>query len=265
MISKDKKMIIIMLMICSLILMGCSDNNDLKNKQLNKSNQDMCELIHFNHVFGQIKYKYLERNLVNFCDSKKELKYIVKGITDFVEKLDDFNIEYLSAMDKDYNLVCNHFSSDEENNVDLCLRGKDIGLNSSLLFVIHNHPSNNPLQSESDVFLFSKYNVKYNIVFTQKNGIFILKNDGADEYDIQRGWEDTFQKMNNCYKRNNLSSYNGEYIKYINGLISRKELKNNLTGGTFKHMGSNIDKGIAFFSESMEKHNVKTLYINPKF
>ena len=90
--------------------MGCGSANDLDKKITNKANHDISELIHINHEFRQRNYEKLERKLSAFCDNKKELKHIVNRIIDFVEKLEDSDIEYLSAMDMDYNLVCDHYS-----------------------------------------------------------------------------------------------------------------------------------------------------------
>ena len=167
-----KKIIIILLLALLLILMGYNGVDDLDKKIKNKAKHDIFELTQFNHVFQQNKYKKLKRKLTAFCDNKKELDHIVSGIIDFIEKLKDFDMEYLSAMDMDYNLVCDHYSIHKKNNVNLCPKGKEISKQSSLLFVIHNHPSNIPLPSENDIISLSTYNVKYNIVYTKNKGIF---------------------------------------------------------------------------------------------
>ena len=230
-----------MLPVLLLLAMGCANADNSDRKHLDKSVSDICELTHFSQEFRQGNYKKLEKKLSNFCDDEKELKCIVKEILDFSRQLADDDIEYLSAMDMDFNLVCNQYSIKEADKVDLCPEGKE---KSALLFVIHNHPSYIPLQSHGDVMSFARYNVKYNIVYTQKNGIFILKNDGADSYDIKMGWEDTFQKMRNHYIENNFGAYEKEYLNFCRGIITHREFAVNLNSNVVEHMENNIDISI---------------------
>ena len=136
------KIIIVLLLVLLLIVMGCCSGDDSDNIMATDSTHGICELIHMSYDFGQKNRRKLKEKLSVFCDNDEELACIVDGIIDFVEKLKDSNIEYLSAMDMDYNLVCDHYTINEWGNVDLCPEGKEIGMKSSLLFVIHNHPSN---------------------------------------------------------------------------------------------------------------------------
>lgn len=260
--TMTKKIFIILLLVLLLLVMGCSDADDLDKKITKKADHDIFGLIQFNHESRQSMYGKLERKLSKFCDSKKELNHIVNGIIDFVEKLEDYDIEYLSAMDMDYNLVCDHYSIQKENKVNLCPEGKEIAKKSSLLFVIHNHPSDIPLQSENDIMSLSIYNVKYNIVYTQNKGIFILKSKNADDYDSIMGWNDTFQMMKNHYKKNNPKSYNYLYNLYFRGIIPRNEFMNKETYKVLEHMGENIDVSVLAFEKCMNRHNINVLYIS---
>jgi hypothetical protein len=242
--------------------MGCSDADDLDKKITKKADHDIFELIQFNHESRQSMYEKLERKLSKFCDSKKELNHIVNGIIDFVEKLEDFDIEYLSAMDMDYNLICDHYTLHEQNKVVLCPKGKETGKTSALLFVIHNHPSNIPLQSYKDIMSFAIFNVKYNIVYTQNRELFIIKNSGADTYDIKMGWNDTIQEMRKHYMKNDSDSYNYEYSKYLCGFITPKELVKTIGRSVIEYMGQNINETVPTFKECMGKHNVDTIYLS---
>ena len=149
----------------------------------------------------------IRNNLKNFVDNEKELGAMTSFIMEYMGNLENRNKESLSAMDLNFNLVCDQYTNKESSGVSLCPKGKKAS-KKGLLFVIHNHPSNNPLQSYGDLMNFADYNVKYNIVFTEENGLFILKNKGADKSDIQRAWDNIFDEMKDHFKTNNSKSYN---------------------------------------------------------
>lgn len=186
---------------------------------------------------GKPKVKWtkdsLREKLSGFVDNEEELDYLVDGILDYMNNIENRNIEYLNAMDNNFNVVCNQHTLDESGGVNLCPDGITASEKQGLLFIIHNHPSNNPLQSKGDVLCFGRYNAKYNLVFTEEQGLIILKNNGADYYDIQMGWNDIFQKMKEHYRLNNPKAYNEEYNKYHSGLITRKDLKRNIEKKSF--------------------------------
>ena len=163
-------------------------------------------------------------------------------------------------MDLNFNLVCDQYTNKESGGVSLCPKGKKAS-KKGLLFVIHNHPSNNPLQSYGDLMNFADYNVKYNIVFTEENGLFILKNNGADKSDIQRAWDNIFDEMKDHFKTNNSKSYNEEYDNYVLGVLSRKDLKKNIWSKVIKHMGNNINKSKEVYESCMVEVNVEVLSV----
>ena len=109
---------------------------------------------------------------------------------------------------------------------------------------------------------FVTYNIKYNMIYTPENGITILKNNGADYYDIKMGWEDTFQKMRENYIKNDYESYKKECNNFYRGIISHKEFSINLNNNVVKHMENNINLSMQVLKENMEKYNVATIYIN---
>lgn len=213
---------------------------------------------------GKPKIKLTENQirdtLKNFVDTKKELNAMTSFIMEYMVNLDNRNKESLSAMDLNFNLVCDQYTNKESGGVSLCPKGKKAS-KKGLLFVIHNHPSNNPLQSYGDLMNFADYNVKYNIVFTEENGLFILKNNGADKSDIQRAWDNIFDEMKDHFKTNNSKSYNEEYDNYVLGVLSRKDLKKNIWSKVIKHMGNNINKSKEVYESCMVEVNVEVLSV----
>ena len=77
------------------------------------------------------------------------------------------------------------------------------------------------------------------------------------------GWNDIYQKMKEYYKINNSISYNEEYEKYNLGLISRKQLKNNIKNKVIQYMGDNPDMSKEVYEECMSKRNIGVFDITP--
>ncbi|WP_407454424.1 phage minor head protein [Methanobrevibacter sp.] len=205
----------------------------------------------------------LREELSSFTDSERELTELTNAVWEYMNTLKNRNVESLSAMGHDYNMYCTQFSIDSHKGVDLCPDGLDEAGKRGLLFVIHNHPSNNPLQSEGDIWGFAEYNVKYNIVFTERCGLFILKNDGATSDDIKQGWEDIYEFMREDFKSKNSTEY-----WHIIDLVEHAGLDDDLYDSmmykkVMEHMSKNKKLSIHVFKEKMSQHNVGVFHIKP--
>lgn len=216
---------------------------------------------------GKPKIKWTEESLreelSEFTDSQKELDCLVKGIMDYMIKIENRNIEYLNAIDNKHQVVCDQFTIDESAEVKLCPKGIKASKNQGLLFVIHNHPTNNPLQSEGDIRGFAKYNIKYNISFTEEEGLFILKNNGSTSENIIKGWNDIYQAMYEDFKTSN----SGDYWHIID-LIEHASLGNDeydalIYKGVIEHMSNNRKFSEEVYIEKMTKQNIGVKHINP--
>lgn len=216
---------------------------------------------------GKPKIKWtresLRIQLSNFTDSQKELDMLVDGIMDYMENLENRNIEFLSAMGNDYKMYCTQHDIDSYKEIELCSKGVKEAKNNGLFFVIHNHPSNNPLQSEGDIEGFAFYNIKYNIVFTEKEGLFILKNNLSTKEDIMQGWNDIYQYMLEDFKSTNSNEY-----WHIIDLVNHAGLDDDLYDSmiykkVIEHMSNNKELSVNIFKEKMSAHNVDTVHIKP--
>ena len=204
----------------------------------------------------------LNDQLSSFTDSKKELDEIVEAVMYYMNNIENRNKEFLSAMNNDFKMVCTQHPGDLRG-VSLCPKGKKAAENEGLLFVIHNHPSNNPLQSEGDIIGFAEYNVKYNVVFTENEGLFILKNNGATEEDIKQGWDDIYQFMFENFKASNSNEY-----WHIIDLVNNAGLDDDMYDSmmyekVIGHMSNNKKLSISVYKEKMDNHNVGVYHIGP--
>lgn len=216
---------------------------------------------------GKPKIKWTEESLrgelSEFTDSQKELDCLVKGIMDYMNKIENRNIEYLNAIDNSHNIVCNQFTIDKSGEVKLCPEGIKASENQGLLFVIHNHPSNNHLQGEGDIQGFAEYNTKYNISFTEEEGLFILKNNGATSEDILKGWNDIYQVMYEDFKKSSSEKY-----WHIIDLVEHASLGNDeydslIYSEVIEHMSNNRKLSEEVYIEKMTKQNIEVIHINP--
>ena len=132
-----------------------------------------------------------------------------------------------------------------------------------LFFVIHNHPSNNPLHSEGDVNGFAEYNVKYNIVFTEEQGVLIFKNDSAIKEDIIKGWKDTYNDMFADLKKDYSSNYYHILDLYMNGGLKDDEFGELVYDEIINHMSENVELSIEYFIKNMQKYGVDVTHITP--
>lgn len=216
---------------------------------------------------GKPKIKWtkdsLRARLSNFADSQKELDLLVDGIMDYMENLENRNIEFLSAMGNDFKMYCTQHDINSHKGVDLCPKGIKEAKNKGLFFVIHNHPSNNPLQSESDIKAFAHYGVKYNIVFTERRGLLILKNNSKDELTIKDTWNKIFDKMKNRFIEKDYESYKKEEKMWISKVNSRDKFKRNIKTKVKDYMSENIEESLGVYYECMVSSGIGITLISP--
>lgn len=205
----------------------------------------------------------LRAKLSHFVDSNQELDLLVEGVMDYMNNLENRNIEFLSAMGNDYKMYCKQHDINSHKGVDLCSEGVKEAKNNGLFFVIHNHPSNNPLQSEEDIKAFAYYCVKYNIVFTERRGLLILKNNSKDELTIKDAWNKIFDKMKNRFIEKNYEDYKKEEKMWIAGVNSRKEFKENIKTKVNEYMSGNIEESLGVYYECMVSSGLGITLISP--
>lgn len=213
----------------------------------------------------EIKWTYdsLRAQLSNFVDSKKELDMLVDGIIDYMNNIENRNIEFLSAMGNDYEMYCTQYDINLYNGVDLCPEGIKEAKNNGLFFVIHNHPSNNPLQSEADIKAFAHYGVKYNIVFTERRGLLLLKNNSKDELTIKDTWNKIFDKMKMKFIEKDYESYKKEETLWIARVNTRDKFKNNIKTKVKDYMSENIEESLGVYYECMVSSGLGITLISP--
>lgn len=204
----------------------------------------------------------LKEQLSNFTDSEKELNKIVEAVMDYMNNIENRNKEFLSAMNNDFKMVCTQYPGDSRG-VSLCPKGKKSAKNGGLLFVIHNHPSNNPLQSEGDIKGFAEYNVKYNIVFTERRGLLILKNNNSDDLNIITAWNNIFDKMKSRFIEVHPDIYKEEERKLLLGVSSRTKFKNNIKSEVKSYMSNNIEESLGIYYDCMVDSNIGMVLISP--
>ncbi len=110
---------------------------------------------------------------------------------------------------------------------------------------------------------FAEYGIKYNIVFTENEGLFILNNVDATKNGIKQAWNDIYQFMLDDFKTNNDKEYN-----HILDLVNHAGLDDNLYDSmlydkVIEHMSNNKELSIEVFKEKMAKHNVNVTHMKP--
>lgn len=205
----------------------------------------------------------IRKKLSGIVDSEDELDNLTTGIWEYMNELENRNEEALSAMGHDYEMYCNQHSINSNKGVDLCPEGIKESNNRGLFFVIHNHPSNNPLHSEGDVIGFAEYNIKYNIVFTEEQGLLIFKNDSAIKEDIITGWKDTYNDMFMDLKKDFSSNYYHIVDLYANGGLKDDEFEELVYKEVINHMSKNVELSIEYFIKNMQEYGVDVTHIMP--
>ena len=216
---------------------------------------------------GKPNIKWTKENLYNqlkgFTDDQNELEVLTKFLMNYMKNIKNRNIEYLNAIDNDFNIVCNQFSLGESGGVDLCHDGIDASKNIGLLAIIHNHPSNNPLHSQGDIDGFAVYDIKYSFIFTEENGLYVIKNDGENSNDIQNGWNGFYNDMLEDYKENKSLEYGHLLDMYIYGGLDEKIYNTLLRSKVKKHISNNISLSLNLFKHNMIKHNIPVFHSKP--
>ena len=165
-----------------------------------------CTINNVNDKVERPEIKWTTKSLRNQLESiadPDDLDNLTDAVMEYMYGLQNKNIEHLNAVDAESNLVCNQFTQSNRGSVDLCERAK---LANKLFMVMHNHPGGNPYHSLADVEMFTLYNLKYSISFTENNGIKIFKNkdfkkfDDDSAYNINRIWKNIYQEIKDeCY------------------------------------------------------------------
>ena len=131
-----------------------------------------------------------------------------------------------------------------------------------LLAIIHNHPSNNPLHSQGDVNGVDFYDIKYSFIFTEENGLFVLKRDN-NKNDVLQGWKDFYQYMSEDYKKKNSKEYNHllDLLQY--GGLKHEEFDETIYNNVKNYISNNLSFSIDIFKQKMIKNNVPVIHIKP--
>lgn len=192
----------------------------------------------------------IKKELKGFVDSNIEEDFLSKEIMSFLNGIDNRNIEYLSAGNTKFKRVCDLVEGDKKG-VKLCPKG----IKDNLLYVIHNHPSNKPFPSYKDNFNFEKYTPKYNIIFTENNGIVIFKMDSSN-IDAIAGWGDTYNHMQNEFRIVNSTEFNNLKMLLSMNILSKKEYKSSLKNAEENYMLDNLKHTFNVANEIMSKKGI---------
>ena len=202
--------------------------------------------------------KSLRKQLESIADPE-DLDNLTDEVMKYMYGLQNKNMEYLNAVDGEGNVICNQFTQNNMGSVDLCEKAK---LVNNLFMVIHNHPGGNPYHSLADVEMFTLYNLKYSISFTENKGIKIFKNqnfkkfDDDSTYKINKIWKDIYQEIKDeCYfvrknEFNNVKKYSTNKARDNARIID-------------EYFIENLYRIVNTSNKQFSKYHVEVSYINP--
>lgn len=205
----------------------------------------------------------LNEQLKCFVDNEKELNVLTDFLMDYMENIENRNIEYLNAIDNEFNIVCNQHTLNKSGGVDLCQKGKEASDGMGLLAIIHNHPSNNPLHSQGDVNGVDFYDMKYSFIFTEETGLLALKIDENNSGNIIKGYDEFYEDMYSYYKKSNSTEYNHllDLLQY--GGLKHEEFEKRLNNNIKNFISSNVSLSLTIFKQKMIENKVPMIHIKP--
>lgn len=221
-----------------------------------------CTINNVNDKVERPEIKWTTKSLQNKLESiadPDDLDNLTDAVMEYMYGLQNKNIEHLNAVDAERNLICNQFTQNNRRSVGLCEKARSA---NKLFMVIHNHPSGNPFHSLSDVEMFTLYNLKYSISFTEDNGIKIFKNkdfkefDDESAYNIKKIWADIYHEIaNECQdvcknEFDNVKKYSKDKMRANNNIVT-------------EYFVDNMYRIVNKSNKKFSKYHVQVSYIKP--
>ena len=221
-----------------------------------------CTINNVNDKVERPEIKWTTKSLRNQLESiadPDDLDNLTDAVMKYMYGLQNKNIEYLNAVDAERNLICNQFTQNNRRSVGLCEKARSA---NKLFMVMHNHPGGNPFHSLSDVEMFTLYNLKYSISFTEDNGIKIFKNkdfkefDDESAYNIKKIWADIYHEIaNECQdvcknEFDNVKKYSKDKMRANNNIVT-------------EYFVDNMYRIVNKSNKKFSKYHVQVSYIKP--